>query len=70
MLTKRSLKATAEDDECTEKKRRLEGEEKKRKAKESRGVRGLEKVNFNGMKKVGGFFADAGAAKATVKVKS
>jgi hypothetical protein len=62
-----SKKRDLEDDEVaelkTEKKRRLDEEERKRKAGESRGVRDLKKVNVSGMKKMSDFFVKKPAAK-------
>lgn len=46
-----------------EKKRREEEEKKKQKAGQSKGVKDLQKVNTNGMKKMSDFFGKAAAAK-------
>ena len=64
-------RGNADDDEVAEaraeKKRRLEEDEKRKKAGESQGVRNLKKVNVSGMKKMSDFF---GKKPVTAKAKS
>lgn len=67
-----SRKRGAEDfddvsDVRAEKKRREEEEKKKQKAGQSRGVKDLQKVNTNGMKKMSDFFGKPAAAAAKKK---
>jgi hypothetical protein len=64
LSTKRSLEADNDAQGRADKKHKLEEEEKRKKANESRGVRDLKKVNVTGMKKMSDFFVKSGTAKA------